>query len=59
MLPPIKNTIGPLRSEKSAPRGNKKQQRNDFDERILVGKERSLGARQLSKNFMTIEGMSK
>lgn len=54
LFPPIKNTIGPLRSEKPAPRDSKRPQRNGFDERILTGKERQLGARQQGKNLMTI-----
>ena len=54
MLPPIRNTIGPIRLEKSAPRDSKRPQKNGFDERILIGKERPLGAKQNSKNLMTI-----
>ena len=54
MLPPIKKIIGPIRSEKSAPRDSKRSHKNGFDERILIGKERPLGARQHSKNLMTI-----
>lgn len=54
MLPPIRNTIAPIKSEKSAPRDSKRPQKNNFDERILIGKERPLGARQNSKNFMII-----